>query len=441
MGESGSPVTVGLATPLTLPCGAVLPNRIAKGAMTEGLATADGRPTPELETLYTRWSLGGAGLHLTGNVQIDRNHLERPGNVVIDAEPDAAMKAALTSWAAAGTQGGNHLWMQISHAGRQTMANVNKHPKAPSAVKLGMPGGQFGDPVALTDDEIRGLIKRFAIAAGAAQDSGFTGVQIHAAHGYLLSQFLNPRANQREDEWGGTLENRARFLMEAIKAVRARVGPAFPISVKLNAADFLRGGFEFGDSLMVARWLQAAGVDLLEISGGSYEQPAMMDMAGLEERVEQKVAASTAEREAYFVDFAVAMKAEIQMPIMVTGGFRSRAAMEQALSSGAADLIGLARPLCCDTSGPSRLLAGEAGLERWEAKLALFPAWLSWLKTFKMIKAIDGFAVQFWYYAQLYAIGRTGMPDPDLSVFQAWREVERTHKRLLTPALPSGAPD
>jgi 2,4-dienoyl-CoA reductase-like NADH-dependent reductase (Old Yellow Enzyme family) len=219
-------MTASLSTSLTLPCGAVLPNRLAKGAMTEGLATADGRPTPELETLYTRWSLGGAGMHLTGNVQIDRDHLERPGNVIIDREPDEAMKTALASWAAAGTQGGNHLWMQISHAGRQTMASVNPHPKAPSAVKLGMPGGQFGDPVALTHAEILDLIGRFAIAAGAAQDAGFTGVQIHAAHGYLLSQFLNPRANQRTDEWGGSLENRARFLMDVISAVRAKVGPA-----------------------------------------------------------------------------------------------------------------------------------------------------------------------------------------------------------------------
>jgi 2,4-dienoyl-CoA reductase-like NADH-dependent reductase (Old Yellow Enzyme family) len=434
-------VNVDLATPLALPCGAVLPNRIAKGAMTEGLATADGRPTPELETLYTRWSLGGAGMHLTGNVQIDRDHLERPGNVVIDGEPDAAMKAALASWAKAGTQGGNHLWMQISHAGRQTMAIVNPHPKAPSAIKLGMPGGQFGQPVALSAVEIVDLTNRFVVAAGTAQDAGFTGVQIHAAHGYLLSQFLNPRANQRTDEWGGTLENRARFLMDVIRAVRARVGPKFPISVKLNAADFLRGGFEFEDSLMVARWLQAAGLDLLEISGGSYEQPAMMDMAGLEERVEQKVAALTAEREAYFVDFAKAMKAEIDMPIMVTGGFRSRRAMEHALSSGAADLIGLGRPLCCDTSGPSRLLAGEASLDRAENRLALFPRWLGWLRTFKMGKAVDGFAVQFWYYAQLYAIGRTGRADPDISVFAAWREVDRTHKRLLAARAASSAPD
>jgi 2,4-dienoyl-CoA reductase-like NADH-dependent reductase (Old Yellow Enzyme family) len=434
-------MSIDLATPLTLPCGAVLPNRLAKGAMTEGLATADGRPTPELETLYTRWSLGGAGMHLTGNVQIDRNHLERPGNVVIDAEPDAAMKAALASWAKDGTQGGHHLWMQISHAGRQTMAIVNPHPKAPSAVKLGMPGGQFGEPVALDEAEILDLIARFAIAAGAAQDAGFTGVQIHAAHGYLLSQFLNPRANRRADQWGGTLQNRARFLMEVIKAVRARVGAAFPISVKLNAADFLRGGFDFDDSLMVARWLQAAGLDLLEISGGSYEQPAMMDMAGMEAREEPKIASSTAEREAYFVDFAKAMKAEIQMPIMVTGGFRSRLAMEHALSTGAADLIGLGRPLCVDSSGPSRLLAGADSLDRAEDHLALFPAWLGWLKSFKIGKAIDGFAVQFWYYGQLYAIGRSGRADPELSVFAAWREVDRTHKRLLAARTAGGASD
>jgi 2,4-dienoyl-CoA reductase-like NADH-dependent reductase (Old Yellow Enzyme family) len=407
--------------------------------MTEGLATADGRPTPELETLYTRWSLGGAGLHLTGNVQIDRDHLERPGNVIIDREPDDAMKAALASWAAAGTQGGNHLWMQISHAGRQTMASVNAHPKAPSAVKLGMPGGQFGEPIALTETEILDLINRFAVAASAAQEAGFTGVQIHAAHGYLLSQFLNPRANQRTDDWGGSLENRARFLMDVIKAVRAKVGAAFPISVKLNAADFLRGGFDFEDSLMVARWLQAAGLDLLEISGGSYEQPAMMDMAGMEAREEPKVASSTAEREAYFVDFAKAMKAEIAMPIMVTGGFRSRRAMEYALSTSAADLIGLGRPLCVDTSGPSRLLAGADGLDRAEDRLALFPAWLGWLRSFKMGKAIDGFAVQFWYYGQLYAIGRTGRTDPDQSVFAAWREVERTHKSLMASRSTSGA--
>ena len=132
-----------LHQPLTLPCGAVLPNRLSKAAMTEGLATPDGLPTPELNRLYGIWSDGGAGMLLSGNIQIDKDHLERPGNVVVDAEPDAEMAAALASWAKEATRNGNHFWAQISHGGRQTQKVVNPHPKAPSAVKLGLPGGQF----------------------------------------------------------------------------------------------------------------------------------------------------------------------------------------------------------------------------------------------------------------------------------------------------------
>ena len=425
-----------LAAPLSLPCGAILPNRIGKGAMTEGLATADGVPTPELERLYRLWSHGGAGMLLTGNVQIYRDHLERPGNVIIDRAPDAAMRAALSSWAKAGTEGGNHLWMQISHAGRQTPALVNKRPKAPSAVKLGLPGGQFGDPVALTTSEIEVLVDRFVVAAGAAQEAGFTGVQIHAAHGYLISQFLSPLANLRTDEWGGCLENRARFLMQAVTRTREAVGTAFPISVKLNSADFQRGGFAFDESVLVARWLEAAGVDLLEISGGSYEQPKMMDMEGMEAADMPTMATSTANREAYFVDFAKVMKTELNMPLMVTGGFRSRAAMEHALDTGAADVIGLGRPMCADPDGPKMLLNGAVGLKRWEKELKLLPSWLGWLKSLKIVRAIDGFAVQYWYYGQLYALGRTGVSDPHLSVLSAWREVERTYKRLMASVRP-----
>ena len=421
-----------IATPLTLPCGAVLPNRLAKGAMTEGLATPDGVPTPMLETLYRRWSQGGAGMHLTGNVIIDRDHLERPGNVVIDRPPSAQMMAALTAWAKAGTVGGNHLWMQISHAGRQTQTLVNKTPKAPSAVQLGLPGGQFGVPVPLTDAEIRDLIQRFAIAAKAAKDAGFTGVQIHAAHGYLISQFLSPRANQRTDIWGGSLENRARFLMDSVAAVRAVVGPDFPVSVKLNSADFQKGGFAFEDSLTVARWLEAAGVDLLEISGGSYEQPRMMDLAGMEAVEDQHLAPSTAAREAYFVDFAKAMKAELKtMPLMVTGGFRTRAAMDHALTTGAADVIGIGRPLCGAPDACQDLLAGAASIPRFEAQLRLLPGWLRWMERFNAIKALAGFGVQFWYYAQIYALGETGRTAPDKSVFAAMKEVNARNKTLM----------
>ncbi len=427
-----------LAQTLKLPCGAVLLNRIGKAAMTEGLANTEGRPTAELEKLYGIWSDGGAGLLLSGNIQIDGNHLERPGNVIIDAMPNEDMQTALKRWTAAATRGGGHFWAQISHAGRQTMKAVNPHPKAPSAVKVGLPGGQFGMPVALTENEILNLISRFGQAAKACQDCGFTGVQIHAAHGYLISQFLSPRSNQRDDRWGGTLENRARFLLFTVSTVRQLVGPEFPISVKLNSADFQRGGFAFEDSLQVARWLQEAGVDLIEISGGTYEQPKLLGIEGLEAEEVQAVAETTLAREAYFVDFAKAMKSELSIPLMVTGGFRTASAMEQALKSGAADVIGLGRPLCVMPEAPKRLLGGMAMLPRTENQLKLFPEWLAGLRKIKMMRGIEGFAVQYWYYSQLYSLGRTGRTKLDMTVFAAMREVESDQKQWLKERRAAG---
>jgi 2,4-dienoyl-CoA reductase-like NADH-dependent reductase (Old Yellow Enzyme family) len=420
-----------LATPLTLPCGAILPNRIAKAAMTEGLADPQGRVTAELDRLYAVWSDGGAGMLLSGNIQIDGDHLERPGNVIIDVEPDDEAKRALAHWAATATRNRNHFWAQISHAGRQTQKSVNPHPKAPSAVKLGLPGGQFGEPVALTEDEILNLIGRFGNAARVCKEAGFTGVQIHAAHGYLVSQFLSPRSNQRDDRWGGSLENRARLLLFTVNTVRTLVGPNFPVAVKLNSADFQKGGFDFQDSLQVAKWLQDAGVDLIEISGGTYEQPKLLGMEGIEEEEQQNVAPSTLKREAYFVDFAKAMRNELQIPLMLTGGFRTKAAMRQALESGAVDVIGLGRPMCYQPDAPGRLLRGVATVPRIENDLALFPNWLSGLRRFKMLRAVESFACQYWFYAQLYALGKTGFPAPERTVFQAFREVEGRHKRWL----------
>lgn len=420
-----------LAKPLTLPCGVSLPNRIAKAAMTEGLADPQGRSTAELDRLYAVWSDGGAGMLLSGNIQIDGDHLERPGNIIIDGEPDEEAKRALAHLAATATRNGNHFWAQVSHAGRQTQKPVNAHPKAPSAVKLGLPGGQFGMPVPLSDDEILNLIGRFATAARVCKEAGFTGVQIHAAHGYLLSQFLSPRSNQRDDRWGGSLENRARMLLFTVNSVRTVVGPDFPIAVKLNSADFQKGGFDFEDSLQVAIWLQEAGVDLIEISGGTYEQPKLLGIEGMEAEEPQNVAQSTKAREAYFVDFAIAMRAEIKIPLMVTGGFRTRGAMRQALESGAADLIGLGRPMCYQPDAPNRLLRGTEMLPRIETELALFPEWLSALRKVKMLRAIDSFACQYWFYSQLYAIGATGRPAPERTVFQAFREVESRHKAWL----------
>jgi 2,4-dienoyl-CoA reductase-like NADH-dependent reductase (Old Yellow Enzyme family) len=422
---------VTLGSSLELPCGAVLSNRLAKAAMTEGLAAPDGRPTPELERLYGIWSDGGAGMLLSGNIIVDKDHLERPGNVVIERAPDTDMKQRLASWARAATRGGNHFWAQISHGGRQTQKLVNPHPKSSSDVQLALPGGQFARPTPLSREEIADLVNRWAIAARACQEAGFTGAQIHGAHGYLVSQFLSPRVNLRSDEYGGSLENRARFLLEIVGAVRNAVGPAFPISVKLNSADFQKGGFDFGDSLQVVQWLEAASVDLIEISGGTYEQPRLLGIEGQEAVEAQNVAPSTAAREAYFVDFAKAMQAEVSVPLMVTGGFRTRAAMEEALASGAADVIGLGRPMCVDTDGPAQILAGAERLARYEDNLDLLPRWLGFLKRLQMMKAINGFAGIYWFYQQIWLLGHEGRVDRDLSVFKAFRILDARNRRIM----------
>ncbi len=420
-----------LADPLTLPCGAVLPNRLSKAAMTEGLATPDGRPTPELERLYGIWSDGGCGMLLSGNIIIDKDHLERPGNVVIEQEPDADMAARLARWAKAATRNGNHFWAQISHGGRQTQKVVNPNPKSSSDVALALPGGQFGKPTPLTKDEISDLVDRWAIASKACQDAGFTGVQVHGAHGYLISQFLSPRVNLRTDEYGGSLENRARILLEVIAAIRAKVGPNFPISVKLNSADFQKGGFAFEDSLTVVKWLEEASVDLIEISGGSYEQPKLMGIDGMEEVEPQNVAPSTVAREAYFVDFAQAMQEHVSVPLMVTGGFRTRTAMEQALEIGAADVVGLGRPLCVTTDGAKKLMEGDESLPRYEDSLDLIPSWLGFLKGLQMMKAINGFAGIYWFYQQIWLLGHEGRVDDSFPVFKAFRLVDARNKQIM----------
>jgi len=416
---------------LTLPCGAQIPNRLCKAAMTEGLASPQGEPTEALERLYGIWSDGGAGLLLSGNVQIEGDHLERPGNVIIDREPSEAMQRALARWAAAGTRSGNHFWAQISHAGRQCQKIVNPQPKAPSAVKLGLPGGQFGEPQPMTEEDIESVITGFARCAKVVIDAGFTGVQLHAAHGYLLSQFLSPRSNQRQDQWGGSLENRARLLLASVSRVRAAVGTSIPISVKLNSADFQRGGFDFDESLQVAKWLEQASVDLIEISGGTYEQPRLLNLDGMEPVEEQSVAASTRAREAYFVDFAEAMHKEVSIPLMVTGGLRRLDAMSLALESGAADMIGIGRPMCVMTDAPAQLLAGVSELPRFEDTLSLLPRALRFLNGIKLVRTVGAFATQYWFYEQIAALGHQGNTLDGLGVFTATKAQTKAASQWL----------
>jgi 2,4-dienoyl-CoA reductase-like NADH-dependent reductase (Old Yellow Enzyme family) len=293
--------------------------------------------------------------------------------------------------------------MQISHAGRQAPWYVTRRPKAPSAVKLELLGN-YCTPRPLTEEEILDLVRRFATAATIAREAGFTGVQVHGAHGYLISSFLSPVTNLRTDAWGGPLENRARFLLETVRAVRRAVGPDFPVAVKLNSDDFRKGGFSHAECLQVVEWLNGESLDLLEISGGTYEQPRLI---GAEGRAGDAVPvrASTRAREAYFLDYAEAIRQVARMPLMVTGGFRSRQAMEAALA-GACDVIGLGRPLCWQPDFPRRLLARELDrIERMEDRLRFAErGWRSPSSPFTAAKVLNAFGAQSWYYCQLFRL-------------------------------------
>lgn len=335
-----------LDQPLTLKNGVVIRNRLAKSAMSEGIAGTDASPHRGHETLYARWARGGLGLSITGNVMIDRRALGEPGNVVVEDERDLE---ALARWAQAGRENGTQLWMQLNHPGRQCPRGLNRESVAPSAVPFsGQLGAAFATPRELLAVEIEDLVERFGRAAAIAKKAGFTGVQIHGAHGYLVSQFLSPRTNQRSDPWGGTPEKRRRFVLEVYRAMRDAVGKDFPVSIKMNSADFQRGGITEDEALETFTALAEAGMDLIEISGGTYEAPAMVGLAKK----------STRDREAYFLEFAERARRTHPVPLMVTGGFRTRQGMIDALASGALDMIGLARPLAMEPELPNRVLSG-----------------------------------------------------------------------------------
>ncbi len=337
-----------LFEPLTLPGGQTIPNRIAKASMEENMASKQHTPDNALLTLYHQWAVGGAGLLLTGNVMVAADAVTGPGGVILD--PHQPLEP-FRKWATAGQSGNGKIWMQINHPGRQVFAANNPEAIAPSAVPMDMGGfsKMFARPRAMTEVDIERVIEQFATTSALAEESGFDGVQIHAAHGYLLSQFLSPKTNRRTDKWGGPIENRARILVDIVKAVRAKVSPDFGLGVKLNSADFQKGGFEAQDAIAVVRLLNDLPVDLVEISGGSYESPAMHGAP-------QK--ASTRAREAYFIDFARDIQSEARMPIMVTGGIRRREVAEDALApedgrEGVA-MVGIAQALAFAPDLPNR---------------------------------------------------------------------------------------
>lgn len=383
-----------LNQPLHLPNGSVLRNRLAKAAMSETLGTYDNRPTADLVQLYRRWASSGLGLIMTGNVMIDRRALGEPGNVVVEDEADLPV---LRQWAQTATQQGAAIWAQLNHPGKQSTKGLNAYNLAPSAVPFSADmAALFETPREATAAQIQDIIERFGRSAAICKKAGFSGVEVHGAHGYLISQFLSPLHNRRSDEWGGSPEKRRRFVLAVYAEIRRKVGADFPVGIKLNSADFQRGGFSEEESMETIRALAEAGIDLIEISGGTYEAPAMG--GGMQESKK----ASTVAREAYFLEFAERVRAAVKVPLMVTGGFRTVVGMNAALRSGALDVVGLARLLAIDPDAPAALLQGRDSAQQ--------------VRTINTgLKFVDRMGIMevLWYERQLKRIARGKEPRPD----------------------------
>ncbi len=374
-------------------------NRFFKSAMEEQLAKAN-QPTETLVNLYDTWAKGGTGVLVTGNVMVSQLGKGSINDVVVSDERSLDM---LKKWAKAGTQNDTLLIMQINHAGKQSPKVVNQTPVAPSAVALQGMDGFINPPRELSDNEIEMIIRQFVHTAQIAEKAGFSGVQIHGAHGYLISQFLSPHHNRRNDKWGGSLENRMRFLVEIYQGIRAAVQPEFLVGLKLNSADFQKGGFDESDSIQVVQKMSELGMDFIEISGGNYESPEMLSTKE-----------STQKREAFFLDYAEKARAVSQVPLIITGGFRSENAMNDALQSGHLDFVGVVRPLALVPDLPNKIQNGtyqtvtthriQTGCKAVDSKVGA-------------VLEMD------WYMAQMALIGNGKSPNPELS---AWKVLAKT---------------
>jgi len=382
-----------ISSSYTLPNGSVLINRIAKSAMSENFGTRHHAPSSGLINAYRVWSKGNPGLLITGNVMIDSKALGEARNVVVE---DYKHFNLLKEWAKSVEGTGVHLWPQLNHPGRQAFASINREIVAPSAVPLKMGGASkmFKTARALSEEAIWDIVKRFGNAARIMKEAGFTGCQIHGAHGYLISQFLSPNSNIRKDKWGGTLENRARFVLEVYREIRHQVGTDYPIGIKINSADFQRGGFTEKESMEVIRLLGNEGIDLIEISGGTYERPAM---------IKGNRKKSTVEREAYFLEYIEKARQLTSTPLMLTGGFRSVEVMEKALADNKLDIIGLARPFCLYPNLANQIFDGS--VKRFETPVPRIGI--------RLLDKLGGVELP-WYELQIHRLGKGKAPKRNL---------------------------
>ena len=384
---------INIASSFTLPNGSILKNRIVKSAMSENFGTRHHAPSKGLINAYKVWAKGNPGLLITGNIMIDSMALGEARNVVVEDYKDFEL---LKEWAKSVEGTGVHLWPQINHPGRQAFAAINRETVGPSAVSLNMgnTSKMFKLPTALTEEAIWDIIKRFGNTARIMKEAGFTGCQIHGAHGYLVSQFLSPISNVRTDQFGGSLSNRARFVLEIYREIRYQVGSGYPIGIKINSADFQNGGFTELESLEVIRLLENEGIDLIEISGGTYEKPAM---------IQGDRKKSTIAREAYFLDYIEKARKLIKTPLLLTGGIRSVSVMEKALKDGNLDFIGLARPFCLYPNLANQVFDGS--VKRFETPIPNIGI--------KFLDKLGGVELP-WYELQIQRIGKGKSPKTNL---------------------------
>lgn len=386
-------------TPLTLPNGTQLKNRIVKSAMSDSLGDGRGNPTGAQMRLYERWAEGGAAASIIGEVQGDPLFAERPGNLVLNGASD---REAFARLARRGGSHGARLWAQLGHAGALTPPEIGT-PKGPSAIDL--PELRAAE---LTLREIRALPDRFAKTARHAECLGFSGVQIHAAHGFLLGQFLSPLFNRRTDAYGGGIGNRMRLLLEVVEAVRGSVSRSFVVALKLNSSDQLQDGLDPAGSLAAIEALDGRGLDLIDISGGTYFPGAQ----------------STSDRASggpYFLDYAAEARRVTGIPLMATGGFKRRAEAEAAIAGGVVDLIGVARALVLDPELP----------RRWQAS-GPDP-------TFPSFEAALPGGVTAWFTMRLTELGedREGEGEIDLpAALQAYHARDEQRVPLWNKAFP-----
>jgi 2,4-dienoyl-CoA reductase-like NADH-dependent reductase (Old Yellow Enzyme family) len=319
-----------------------LPNRLIRSATAENMADPGGRPRPPMKDLYRELARGGVGLIISGHMYVAPSGKAHPEMTGIY---DDALIPHLAELTATVHDAGGRVAAQINHGGMQCSRRTVSQTVAPSAIDapfLSRPARE------MTTGEIDAAVQAYADAAWRAREAGFDAVQIHGAHGYLISQFLSPFTNRRSDAWGGDLEGRMRFLEAVCEAVRERVGPDYPVFIKLGMMDAVEGGLTAEEGVEVAAALAGMGLDAVEISGGIGGGGSLNTRPGIRSRAD----------EAYFRPLARRARARTSLPIALVGGLRSREVMEDVLGAGDADFISISRPLICEPHLPDRLREG-----------------------------------------------------------------------------------